>query len=381
MAKSLFKNPIVHQLWMARQKAKQDLKLTADTTASQCWISKRPQDSFVQVAYNFSSDGLLREAYKNPWGRIRFGKLLEDLDALAGNIAFFHVNTAGATAYPVIVTAAVDRIVVKQRPTADIDQTLSGQVTWTGKSSMEICMQCTDEINGTWLEAYVTFVTLDPETKKPMRIPSIKAISDDEKAAFEAGAARALLKKKRRREHKEMLQTADEQAAKLLQEASPLLTMPTLADPHAVLLRDTAMQNAMIAQPQVQNLHNRIFGGFLMRRAFELAFSNAYMFGGYHPTFQEVDEVSFSAPVDIGDLVVFKSRILYYEDGQIHVEVEAWVTEPENATAKRSNQFYFTFSIEQTPKRTRVLPANMDEARQIIVRMLREKEQTLNDSA
>lgn len=308
------------------------------------------------------------------------GKLLEDLDALAGNIAFFHVNTPGSGgSYPVIVTAAVDRIIVKQRPSADTDQTLSGQVTWTGTSSMEIRMQCTDDINGTWLEAFVTFVTLDPETKRPMRIPSIEAISDDEKAAFAAGAARAQIKKKRRHQHKEMLETVDAQAAKLLQEAAPLLTMPTLADHHAVLLQDTAMQNAMIAQPQVQNLHNRIFGGFLMRRAFELAFANAYMFGGFHPSFQEVDEVSFSAPVDIGDLIVFKSRILYYEDGQIHVEVEAWVTEPENAAAKRSNQFYFTFRIEQTPKRTRVLPANMDEARQIVFRMLREKEQTLND--
>jgi acyl-coenzyme A thioesterase 9 len=171
----------------------------------------------------------------------------------------------------------------------------------------------------------------------------------------------------------------EEPATALLQEAAPLLTMPTLADGGAVLLKDTAMQNAMIAQPQVQNLHNRIFGGFLMRRAFELAFANAYMFGGTRPRFREVDEVSFTAPVDIGDLLVFKSRILYYEDFKIHVEVEAWVTEPEKVTAKRSNQFYFTFVVKETPKRTKVLPSHMDEARQIVMRMLRETEQERED--
>jgi acyl-coenzyme A thioesterase 9 len=425
MATSLFKNPIVHQLWTARQQAKTQMKkgsssssigadtgttttTTAAAAAGQSPRSKSPAESFVEVSYRFSSDGLLRETYRNPWNRIRFGKLLEDLDALAGNIAFFHVNnidnnsnnsdniddnthvdkvndssssnSTAESSYPVIVTASVDRIRVRheERPTADIDQCLSGQVTWTGTSSMEIRMQCSDAINGTWLEAYVTFVTLDAVTHQPVRIPAIVPTNDAERIAYAAGAARALVKKNRL-EHRQFYESVHEPAAALLQQATPLLTMPTLADRDAVLLKDTTMQNAMIAQPQVQNLHNRIFGGFLMRRAFELAFANAYMFGGTRPRFQEVDEVSFTAPVDIGDLLVFNSRILYYEDSKIHVEVEAWVTEPEKVTAKRSNQFYFTFAITETPKRTKVLPSNMDEARQIIVRMLREKEQEQED--
>ena len=70
------------------------------------------------------------------------------------------------------------------------------------------------------------------------------------------------------------------------------------------------MQNAMIAQPLVQNLHNRIFGGFLMRRAFELAFSN-YVFGGSRPIFLEVDEVFFARPVHVGDWLVSNSCVLY----------------------------------------------------------------------
>lgn len=34
---------------------------------------------------------------------------------------------------------------------------------------------------------------------------------------------------------------------------------------------------------QERNLHGRVFGGFLMRRAFELAFSTAYLFAGTRP--------------------------------------------------------------------------------------------------
>jgi acyl-coenzyme A thioesterase 9 len=406
---SLFKNPIVHELWTARQRAKQELQTTTPHPSASS-TTKSPSDSRVQVSYPFSTDALLWETYRNPWGQMRLGKLLEDLDALAGNIAFFHVHTESLPEeqYPVIVTASVDRIRLHQRPLEGSDQHLSGQVTWTGTSSMEIRMMCTDAgSNQQWLEAYVTFVTLDPVTKKPMRIPELVPVTDEEKAAFRAGEARAEAKRKRRK--KQLLSDGgagtgsdkiDTTAKALMAEAGPLLTMPSLADPHSILLKDTTLQNAMIAQPQTQNLHNRIFGGFLMRRAFELAFSNAYLFGGARPIFLEVDEVSFTRPVDVGDLLVFHSRVLYTDKKAghlhdyyqqrlagddnpsvdlMHIEVEAWVTEPEKVTAHIANQFYFTFAVMQKSSQSqgvrRVLPSNIDEARRVATRMHAEEEQ------
>ena len=94
---SLFKNPIVHQLWSARQEAKKMHKENESGTYSQ--EGKPPSKSRVEVEYLFSQNELLLETYRNPWGQMRFGKILEDLDALAGNIAFSHVNDPG----PVIV--------------------------------------------------------------------------------------------------------------------------------------------------------------------------------------------------------------------------------------------------------------------------------------
>jgi hypothetical protein len=38
----------------------------------------------LQVTYNFDTDEFLRDSYANPWGFMRKGKLLEDMDALAG---------------------------------------------------------------------------------------------------------------------------------------------------------------------------------------------------------------------------------------------------------------------------------------------------------
>jgi acyl-coenzyme A thioesterase 9 len=282
---------------------------------------------------------------------------------------------------------------------------------------MEIRMQCT--CIGTmyeWLEAYVTFVTLDPHTKKPIRIPAVLPTTEKEKTSFAAGASRAAYRKERRKLHLPQVASSpssmessevDTIASQLMIEAGPLLTMPSLADPHAILLKDTVMQNAMVAQPQSSNLHNRVFGGYLIRRAFELAFSNAYLFGGARPIFLEVDEISFASPVDVGDLLVFYSRILYTEnnagplstyynqDGAMnqsnesvalmHVEVEAWVTEPEKVTARMSNQFYFTFAVahnddgNRSPRVRKVLPSNFDEARRMAMRIHLERQQATID--
>lgn len=438
---SLFKNPIVQQLWNARQEAKklQDLN-KQDSENEDTLQGKPPSASRVEVFYPFSKDELLMETYRNPWGQMRFGRIMEDLDALAGNIAFFHVNDAR----PVIVTASVDRIRLRKRPHVAQDQHLSGQVTWTGTSSMEIRMEYRSA-EGTWLEAYVTFVVLDRETGRPSKIPPILPETNLERKYFEDGAKRAAKKKELRKASKtpHANEEVETRANELLQKASALLTMPSLADPHTILMSQTKMQAAECAQPQVTNLHNRIFGGYLMRRAFELAFSTAYVFGGARPIFLEVDEINFLAPVDVGDLLVYNSRVLYTDTGivanylehmsthciiemqgpdeptthpvrdddllvryyepwsvyiycleictwfsqlvlfswqpLVHVEVETWVTEPEKARSRLSNQFYFTFAIVRESGTRQVLPATQDEARRMVQRMLADEAQAASD--
>jgi acyl-coenzyme A thioesterase 9 len=279
-----FKNPIVAKLWAMRQEMKEKERTGMEISPA---TSKTPSQSATAISYPFSTDEFLLESYRNPWGEMRFGRILEDLDALAGNIAFHHVQGNA-----LIVTAGVDRITVRRATQMDRDQHLSGKVTWVGTSSMEIRMQIADDDvatagGGEWMEAYFTFVTLDPVTKRPTSMPSLTPETSEERAHFELGARRAQAKKRARKNKDKLVD--DETADALLKQAGPLINMPSLADPHSILMTSTKMQNAMIAQSQMKNLHDRIFGGFLMRRAFELAYANCYIFGGAKPKFQEVD--------------------------------------------------------------------------------------------
>jgi acyl-coenzyme A thioesterase 9 len=100
-------------------------------------------------------------------------------------------------------------------------------------------------------------------------------------------------------------------ARELLNQASVKRDLPALAAPDAVLMPQTVLENTFTTQPQQRNIHGRIFGGFLMRRAFELAHSCAYMLSACRPRTVAVDEIRFKKPVDVGDLVRFRARVLW----------------------------------------------------------------------
>ena len=412
---SQLKNPIVHQLWMAREHAKEMQRQRCPTESpgekhDLHYAPRPPSKSQTSISYNFATDDFLRETYQNPWGQMRFGRILEDLDALAGNIAFSHVQDPTMN----IVTASVDRIHIRSPPNVEVDQHLEGQVTFVGRSSMEIRMSCKNDHDEEWLEAYFTFVATDPETHRPVSIPPLSPETPTEKARFVAGERRAAHRKAARKANPTstlgMLgdPTLEQQAQALLQEAGPLLNMPSLADPNSILMMATRRENAEIAQPQVRNLANRIFGGFLMRRAFELAYATCYVFGGARPRFVELDEVSFQSPVNVGDLTIFNSKVLYTElcnaddvdydlvhqqqptsDGNttnrtvpvVTVHVEAWIVEPTESppTAKLSNTFYFTFVLPDKTQVRKVLPSSIDEARSMVRRIAADAHQRRED--
>jgi hypothetical protein len=128
----LFHTPIVDKLW--QQRAASGSANIGDP------ISGRPPSwSRTEVVYQFPKDPVLREQYSNPWGYIRVGRVFEDLDALAGNIAAAHCK--GSETPLILVTASVDQIKMYSRGSLKEDMKLSGAVSWVGSSSMQIDMK------------------------------------------------------------------------------------------------------------------------------------------------------------------------------------------------------------------------------------------------
>lgn len=85
----MYHSPVTNALWEARSNIFERLSnAPVDAPPQKELIPKTPSMSRTSILYQFSSDYILREQYRNPWNEIRMGKLLEDLDALAGTISF-----------------------------------------------------------------------------------------------------------------------------------------------------------------------------------------------------------------------------------------------------------------------------------------------------
>ncbi|TPX73355.1 hypothetical protein CcCBS67573_g05371 [Chytriomyces confervae] len=348
---------------------------------------RKMADSFVQVFLPFRSDSHLKEEYMSPYGRIRIGKVLEDLDALAGSIAYLHC--ADTDRELTIVTASVDRIDLMREIPVDQDISIFGYVTFVGKSSMEVSIHMEtilpdsgisaedmddkymrsklpqDKLSGeSILDAKFIMVARDPSTGKAAKVPQLKLDTNQERKLFLQGT-----------EHKARKQFANETALSIrppsteemslvhslylnyrqydenkgrensVDSATPLIPKPS----HIEWMRDTRLQNIHLTFPQDRNLHQKIFGGHLMRLAYELGYAVGTMFAQTPLKFMSLDDISFRRPVEIGAILDLSGQVVFTRDRDMVVRVVANVVEPVSNRREMSNEFWFTF--KSVPKR------------------------------
>jgi len=157
---------VTARLWQARLKAAKLAGVDqnpATMLAQEKLVPKPPIRT--TVGYNFEHDNDLREAYRNPWNEVRIGRVLEDLDSLAGNIAFAHCDDADVATRPqLLVTASVDRVRLLRPLRLKEDMTLTGAVAWVGTSSIVIRMEAWpagEPILWSWQDHYCGYVLTD----------------------------------------------------------------------------------------------------------------------------------------------------------------------------------------------------------------------------
>ena len=147
----------------------------------------------------------------------------------------------------------------------------------------------------------------------------------------------------------------------------------------------TVLSSSQIMQPQYRNRHNfMIFGGFLLKTTFELAFCCAASFSHTRPTFVSLDPSTFENPVPVGSVLYLTARVAYtdpplvelddkgkakpVEDAtsikkekeftSVQIRVDSKVRDVEHGVAKPTGQFSYTFLV---PKNVKVMPQSYEE--------------------
>ncbi|XP_055354073.1 acyl-coenzyme A thioesterase 9, mitochondrial-like [Paramacrobiotus metropolitanus] len=339
---------------------------------------RRLFDSYDEAVIPLGRDLEVREQYHNAFHRVRFGRLLEDLDTFAVWLAYKHTllprNPDPSRSPFGIVTGMVDRIDIENRqlPT-DQDMRLRGLVSYVGQSSAEalVLMEQKKRDGPGWdhiLEARFVLVARDPVHSKKAILNPLQPDGDEEQALYDDGQASYTARKQWAEDslfklppnpeesriiHDKFLQTVDPKESVFSVRVKPA---------NSVWMEEAVLKNVHICHPQNRNIHGKIFGGFLMRNAFELAWSNAWLYGGSRPNVLSVDDIKFKRPVEIGSLLMMSARLVFTEGADMQMRVHAEVIDPATRKMETTNTFYFTFRASSgAPVRT-VLPKSYAEA-------------------
>ncbi|CAO3685941.1 unnamed protein product [Umbelopsis vinacea] len=362
--------------WMDKllepEKSKRVSESAGMPPAAHTIVEKTMADSYIEEYLPLKSSPEMLDEYIFFDGRVRIGKILEDLDALAGAIAYKHVDNSAEDPPVTIVTASVDRLDLLL-PNQPEDLRLSGHVAYVGKSSMEIFIKVEKMIDynpsegvsptppsnfaavsaNTLLATRFTMVALDSATLKSVKVNSLKLLSpsdhrlfrfaEDSKARKRRAAEASLSKTPPTQEERLYIHDVYLQYSEYDNNKNPL-------PKDMVWMEDTRMESNYFMQPQDRNIHNNIFGGYLMRRAYELAFADASLFlKSRCPNLLSMDEVIFRRPVHVGSLLKLTSHIVYaegYPHRSFQVRVVAEVVDIEKDLREVTNVFYFTLSTD-----------------------------------
>lgn len=95
--------------------------------------------------------------------------------------------------------------------------------------------------------------------------------------------------------------------------------------------------------PEQENVPKKIFGGYVIRRAFELAMMHTEQIAPHRPVFIRENRINFLQTVRIGDKLNFSSKIVYTGKTSISVEINIERISREKEKRALSNTCVFTF--------------------------------------
>ncbi|KNC51633.1 uncharacterized protein AMSG_12079 [Thecamonas trahens ATCC 50062] len=314
----------------------------SDDGSASASSSASPRDSWVSFHLPFASSPALQAKYVNPNARSpRVGKLLELLDAMAGTAAYAH---AGMGMYDTegdgqrdafFATASIDRIDLLNHVALDKDIAIHGCVVWAGSSSMDVRIEVTHEVpDGPPIPLMLaSFVMVGRSTSdgSAFRVPALIPSSPLELEWNEAAALKRLRRKAGGRKRTLIAEPPSSAEQEHLHE---LWARRTAAEENAASrdwtdMTSTALDSTTLTMPQSKNVHSKIFGGYLVRQAFELAYTDALLAcKGARPEFRTVSDISFIHPVEIGSVLQFKSLLVHTHEQSLQARVAAIVIDP-----------------------------------------------------
>lgn len=318
-------------------------------------------DSHSTATIPLGVDLQTRERYVNHLGRVRLGRIMEELDMFAVWMCHRHVklpNHPEGVALPyTFVTLLVDKVEFwnVDRLKVDHDIQLSGNITWTGTSSMEITIYVRQKAHEEYIDmtkAIFLMVARNATNTGPAPINPLKPGDDIEKQVWEEADKR---QKARRNQIKESVFNSPprEHEQTIMYEILRRTTPPNGMDlnrrelPARCRWMEDSMQSTMIAPfPENRNAQNTIFGGYLMRQAVEISFIQASLYQGGRPLLECISDISFMQAVEVNTFLQMTAHVVYTAQNYLQLMTVAQIWDV-TGKVQTTNVFYLTYKADR----------------------------------
>eukprot|EP00795_Rhopilema_esculentum_P012543 gene12543-3238_t len=344
---------------------------SASTLSQDDLETRTVNDSVKRAVIPLGEDPLRRDKYLTFYKTVRIGMLLEDMDTLAGLVGYKYYKgpSTERTAPFALVTASVDKFDIRESYIrSDRNIWMTGFVSYAGKTSLEITIHL-DQENGESRKrvADATFVMVarDPVEQQGVFVNRLVPQTPEEQEIYNKSA-------KSRKEMKLSKQQSLFKAAPTAEERNIIhdLFLTTLdrtkstfhnrvKPPNTVWMEQTRLKNLIICHPQSRNVYNKIFGGFLMREAFELGWATTCVHIKSRPSIISMDDINFRKPVEVGSLLYLSSQIVFTDGNYLQTRVHAEVLDPKTGHIDTTNVFHYHFTSKQ--EFPRVIPMSYGE--------------------
>lgn len=302
----------------------------------------RPVETSMIRTLPLGSDPTLRHRFmvvdEPIRGNLRFGLLLELLDKTAEEIANSYVRRTAPDAR--VVTAAIDTIVLRSPIDVTRDLIFHARINYVGKTSMEVGIRLDQP--GTPVNhvasCYFTMVARTQEEEpKSVELPALEYGDDLEKERAEKAVTS---RDDYRRERAAAMEPPSQEEFELLARLHREQERPGFSGFRAGNLVTESWERMY---PEQENVPKTIFGGYLIRRAYEISDICAELVAPDRTVLAAVNRINFFHPVRLGDKLHFTSRVVYTEESMVCVEAGIERISRDRTSKALSNSCLFTF--------------------------------------
>ena len=284
-------------------------------------------------------------------GNLRFGVLLEVLDKVAEDTALDYVRATHPDAR--VVTAAIDNIVVRAAPDPTRDLAFHARINHVGRSSMEVGIRVEQpgDPDVHVASCYFTMVARSTTEERSLALPPLELGDDLERHR----AAKAV-----RRREQQRAEEAAEHGPPSREEFDLLARLHEAQERpgfDGTLVGDFVTESWERMYPEQENVPRKIFGGFLVRRAYELCSVSAQRLVPDRPLIATVNRIAFLQPVRLGDTLHFVCRIVFTGASSVSLEASIERLSRDRTAHALSNSCLFTFVNVDADLAPRPVPA------------------------